>query len=68
MVPQTPSKPRHDLMGGLSLLCGLMVGVGLALFLEYVNRRARGVSDIEKFVGLKVIGTIPLCRAAIGPG
>ena len=26
MVPQTPSKPRHDLMGGLSLLCGLMVG------------------------------------------
>ncbi|MFZ0601864.1 MAG: Wzz/FepE/Etk N-terminal domain-containing protein [Roseiarcus sp.] len=68
MVPQTPSKPRHDLMGGLSLLCGLMVGVGLALFLEYVNRTARGVSDIEKFVGLKVIGTIPSCRAAIGHG
>jgi uncharacterized protein involved in exopolysaccharide biosynthesis len=68
MVPQTPSKPRHDLMGGLSLFGGLMIGVGLALFLEYVNRRARGVSDIENFVGLKVIGTIPLCRGAIGHG
>ena len=68
MVPQTPSKPRHDLMAALSLLFGLMVGVGLALFLEYINRKARGVSDIEKFVGLKVIGTIPLSCAAIGHG
>jgi uncharacterized protein involved in exopolysaccharide biosynthesis len=68
MAPQTPSKPRHDLIGGLSLLGGLMVGVALAFFLEYVNRRARGVSDIENFVGLKVIGTIPLCRPAIGRG
>ena len=34
-------------------------GVALAFFLEYINRRVRGIKDIEDFVGLKVIGTIP---------
>jgi tyrosine-protein kinase Etk/Wzc len=59
-VPRLPSRPRRDIFLGVSLLTGLLVGVALAFFLEYINRTARGINDIEDFVGLKVIGTIPL--------
>jgi uncharacterized protein involved in exopolysaccharide biosynthesis len=59
-VARLPSRPRRDIFLGVSLLTGLLVGVALAFFLEYINRTARGINDIEDFVGLKVIGTIPL--------
>ena len=58
-IPLLPSKPRRDIFLGASLITGLLVGVALAFFLEYINRRVRGINDIEDFVGLKVIGTIP---------
>jgi uncharacterized protein involved in exopolysaccharide biosynthesis len=67
-VPKVPSTPRRDLILGVSLLAGLLIGVALALFLEYINRRARRISDIEDFVGLKVIGTIPLVPRTRQPG
>lgn len=54
-----PSRPRRYLIVLTSVLTGLLVGVALAFFLEYINRRVRGIKDIEDFVGLKVIGTIP---------
>ncbi len=58
-VPRLPSRPRRVIIVLVSLLTGLLVGVALAFFLEYINRRVRGINDIEDFVGLKVIGTIP---------
>jgi uncharacterized protein involved in exopolysaccharide biosynthesis len=57
--PQVPSRPRRDIIVLVSALAGLMVGAALAFFFEYINRKARGIKDIEDFVGLKVIGTIP---------
>lgn len=60
VAPELPSSPHRGVIVLVSLLAGLMVGVALAFFLEYVNRTARGISDIEKFVGVKVIGTIPI--------
>jgi uncharacterized protein involved in exopolysaccharide biosynthesis len=63
LVPQLPSKPRRGILLGVAALTGLLVGVALAFFLEYINRTARRIDDIEDFVGLKVIGTIPLARA-----
>jgi uncharacterized protein involved in exopolysaccharide biosynthesis len=61
-VPQLPSHPRRGIIVLASLLTGLLVGVALACFLEYINRTVRGINDIEDYVGLKVIGTIPLSR------
>jgi uncharacterized protein involved in exopolysaccharide biosynthesis len=59
-VPMLPSRPRREIYAGAALLTGLLVSVALAFFLEYINRTVRGINDIEDFVGLKVIGTIPL--------
>ena len=66
LVPQLPSKPRRGIFLGVAALTGLLVGVALAFFLEYINRTARRIDDIEDFVGLKVIGTIPLARPRHG--
>lgn len=58
-VPQLPSRPRRGVIALASLLSGLAAGVILAFFLEYIDRRVRGIREVENFVGLKVIGTIP---------
>ena len=60
--PDLPSHPRREYYLLISALTGLLVGVALAFFLEYINRTARRIEDIEDFLDLKVIGTIPLAR------
>ncbi len=62
-VPRLPSRPRRVLIAEISLLSGLLAGVALAFFLEFINRRVRGIQDVEDSIGLKVIGTIPLLPA-----
>jgi uncharacterized protein involved in exopolysaccharide biosynthesis len=57
--PPVPSSPVRVKVALLSLFGGLLVGVCLALFLEYRNRRVRGVADVEDIVGLKVLATVP---------
>jgi uncharacterized protein involved in exopolysaccharide biosynthesis len=63
LAPELPSSPRRGIIALVSLMTGLLAGIALAFSLEYMNRTARGINDIEDFVGLKVIGTIP---AALG--
>jgi len=58
-APQLPTSPVRLKIAGVSLLSGLVMGVGLAFFLEYINRRVRGIRDVEEFVGVKVLATIP---------
>ena len=64
LAPQLPSRPRRGIIVLASLLTGLLVSVALAFFLEYINRTARGINEFENFVGLKVIGTIPVAPQA----
>jgi uncharacterized protein involved in exopolysaccharide biosynthesis len=59
IAPRLPSSPRRGYMALASVVAGLVVGLGLAFFLEYLNRRVRGIHDIEDFVGVKVLATIP---------
>ncbi len=65
LVPQLPSHPRRVVIVLTSLLAGLLAGLALAFFLEYINRTARGIGDIEDIVGVKVIGTIPLAPRTV---
>lgn len=57
--PKTPIKPRtkrNMLFGGV---VGLMLGIGLAFFQEYLDRSVRSVGDLERRVNLPVFGVIP---------
>jgi uncharacterized protein involved in exopolysaccharide biosynthesis len=57
--PRLPSSPRRGTVILVCLLAGLIVAVSLALFLEFLNRRVRSIGDVEDFVGVKVLATIP---------
>jgi uncharacterized protein involved in exopolysaccharide biosynthesis len=58
-VPRLPSRPRRSMIALVCFISGLVFSIVLAFFLEYINWRVRGINDLEDFVGLKVIGTIP---------
>jgi len=58
-VPRLPSSPLRGTITLASLLGGLVVAVSLGFFLEYLSRRVRGIHDLEDFVGVKVLATIP---------
>ena len=42
------------------MVFGVLIGLGFAYILEYLDDTIRTPHDVEKFVGLRVIGTVPL--------
>lgn len=58
--PQTRHvSPRFTMNILLSLIIGLMAGVGLAYFIEYLDTSVKTVDDVEQHLGLPVLGIIP---------
>ncbi|MCO6401514.1 MAG: polysaccharide biosynthesis tyrosine autokinase [Verrucomicrobia bacterium] len=51
--------PRIALNIVLSLLIGCVAGVGLAFFIEYLDTSVKTVDDVERNLGLPVLGVIP---------
>ena len=57
-VPDTPKFPNLTIFVPGSLMAGLGLGVLLALAVEMLNRRIRGVEDLASIKGLKVLAII----------
>jgi uncharacterized protein involved in exopolysaccharide biosynthesis len=57
--PTNPSEPIKVLFAGAALAGSLILGVGLALFLEYINLKIRNVEEAERALALPVLATIP---------
>ncbi len=58
-IPEKPVKPDRNkilLMGGV---IGLMAGLGLAWFRESIDQSFHTVSDVEDYLGIPVIATVP---------
>lgn len=51
--------PRFAINILLSLFIGLLAGVGLAYFIEYLDTSVKTVDDVEQHLGLPVLGIIP---------
>jgi capsular exopolysaccharide synthesis family protein len=61
--PKTPVAPDRVRIGLVALVFGLMLGVGVALAVEYTDNSLRTVEDIHRVVpGLRVVGVIPVVR------
>lgn len=60
VVPFTPVKPRKALNISLSIVVGLIFGIGLAFFREYLDTTVRTPEDVERHLGLPVMGIVPL--------
>jgi succinoglycan biosynthesis transport protein ExoP len=54
-----PAKPNVALNLALGGLLGLMFGVGLAFFLEYMDTSVKSLDDVERFLGVPVLAVIP---------
>ncbi|MDR7073330.1 YveK family protein [Fictibacillus barbaricus] len=55
----TPVNPKPILNIAIALVVGLMVGVGLAFLLEYLDNTIKTEEDIQTILQLPVLGVIP---------
>ncbi|TFB14167.1 capsular biosynthesis protein [Filobacillus milosensis] len=55
----SPISPNLTLNLAISIVLGLMSGVGLAFVLEYFDQSIKSEEDIERELGLPVMGVIP---------
>jgi polysaccharide biosynthesis transport protein len=55
-VPVKPNKPLNIALG---LVFGLIMGVGLAFFIEYLDTSVKTIDDVERAFQAPVLGVIP---------
>lgn len=54
----SPIKPKPLLNIAIALVVGLMAGVGLAFLLEFLDNTVKTEQEVEKLLGLPVLGSI----------
>ncbi len=54
-----PVKPNKPLNIALGVIIGLVVGIGLAFFIEYLDTSVKTIDDVERSLGSPVLGVIP---------
>lgn len=62
-APMQPSGPRVLLNTLVAFVLGTVLGLGLALLLELLNRPIRSAADMKDLLGIPVLGTIAWKRA-----
>nr|WP_315252982.1 chain length determinant protein EpsF [uncultured Duganella sp.] len=60
VVPLQPSGPRVMLNTALALVLGAMLGVGLGLVAEMLDRRLRSTDDLTDVLGIPVFGVLDM--------
>ena len=58
-IPETPTSPslsRNVLLGGM---IGLILSAGIVVLMTVMNDRIRSEDDIEKYLGISALGSIP---------
>ncbi|MGV8983539.1 YveK family protein [Clostridium sp.] len=58
--PTAPDSPNPKLNIAIAFFIGLMLSLGIAFLLEYLDNTVKSQEDIEKLTGIPVIGIIPL--------
>jgi capsular polysaccharide biosynthesis protein len=58
-LPENPVKPRHRMNIAVSFLIGLLAAIGIVFLVEYFDDTIKTADDVEKYLGLTVLGTIP---------
>jgi succinoglycan biosynthesis transport protein ExoP len=58
-VPRAPYKPNKKRNMMIALMVGLIGGIGLAFFVEYLDNTVKTSDDIEKEISLPSLGLVP---------
>jgi polysaccharide biosynthesis transport protein len=57
--PTSPIPKNETRYYLISVVVGLLLGVGLALLIEYNDTTIKSNEDVERYLGISVLGTIP---------
>src|SRR6204780_604335 len=66
LVPTAPAGPQKTRNILLSVLVGLVGGIGLALFREYLDNTVKSPDDIESLAGLPSLAVVPSLPSSNG--
>jgi capsular polysaccharide biosynthesis protein len=61
----SPVKPKPVLNIAIAFVVGLMAAVGLAFLLEYLDNSVKNEQDIEKYLGLPVLGAVSIIEVDV---
>lgn len=61
-APKTPISPRPKLNMAIAAVLGLMAGVFIAFLIEFLDNSIKTPEEIEKHLGLPVMGAIPMIK------
>ena len=64
--PGSPSSPDPKANVELGIVLGLLLGFGLAVLLERIDRRMRSVEELEELYGLPILARIPRSKLLAG--
>ena len=59
ILPKNPIKPNKVMNVLIAFVLGTMIGLFIVFLLEYLDNKMKTPQDIEKHLGLSVIGVIP---------
>jgi succinoglycan biosynthesis transport protein ExoP len=63
IVPTTPFKPNRKRIVMISIVIGLGIGIALAFLRDYLDSTFKTKEDVENYLGLPVIGLVPLMKS-----
>jgi polysaccharide chain length determinant protein (PEP-CTERM system associated) len=66
-IPEKPFKPDRNKILLMGAVIGLMSGLGLTWFRESLDRSFHTVQDVEVYLGIPVIATIPSLKQESSP-
>jgi capsular polysaccharide biosynthesis protein len=58
-VPTSPIKPNKKMNIAIAGVIGLMVGIGIIIAAEYFDNTIKNAEDVQKYLGLSILGEIP---------
>lgn len=59
-LPEDPVKPNKLMNIAIATLLGFMLSTGVVFLVEYMDDTIKTPDDVQKYLGLSVVGTIPV--------
>lgn len=59
ILPENPIKPNKMMNVAIAAVLGMMIGLFVVFVLEYLDNKIKTPQDVEKHLGLPILGVIP---------
>lgn len=59
VTPESPIKPNQIMNVAIAAVLGMMIGLFVVFIIEYMDKKIKTPQDIEKHLGLPILGVVP---------